>query len=61
VLFLRAVAALSLAKGLYHWAMICGFGAGAGGGFEAQSSPWQIALIVGYVFIAFEATREQPE
>jgi hypothetical protein len=117
VLFLRAVAALSLAKGLYHWAAICGFGAASGGGFEAQSSPWQIAtvffavidlvaavglwlgapwgviiwlassvtmivvhallpqiygfqpaiivgeiaLIVGYVFIAFEATRAQPE
>jgi hypothetical protein len=97
--------------------MICGFGAGAGAGFEARSSAWQIAtvffavidlvaavglwlgapwgviiwlassvtmivvhallpqiyglqpviivgeiaLIVGYVFIAFEATREQPE
>ena len=116
-LFLRAVAVISLAKGLYHWAVICGFGAESGGGFEAQSSPWQmatvffaiidlvaavglwlgapwgviiwlassvtmivvhallpqiygfqpviivgeIALIVGYVFIAFEATREQAE
>ena len=116
-LFLRAVAVLSLAKGLYHWAVICGFGAELGGGFEAQSSPWQmatvffaiidlvaavglwlgapwgviiwlassvtmivvhallpqiygfqpviivgeIALIVGYVFIAFEAAREQAD
>ena len=115
-LFLRAVAVLSLAKGLYHWAVICGFGAAPGGGFEAKSSPWQmatvffaiidlvaavglwlgaswgviiwlassvtmivvhallpqiygfqpviivgeIALIIGYVFIAFEAAREQP-
>jgi len=115
-LFLRAVAVLSLAKGLYHWAVICGFGAAPGGGFEAKSSPWQmatvffaiidlvaavglwlgaswgviiwlassvtmivvhallpqiygfqpviivgeIALIIGYAFIAFEAAREQP-
>lgn len=115
-LFLRAVAILSLAKGLYHWAVICSFGAAPGGGFEAKSSPWQmatvffavidlvaavglwigaswgviiwlassvtmivvhtllpqiygfqpviivgeIALIIGYVFIAFEAAREQP-
>jgi hypothetical protein len=115
-LFLRAVAVLSLAKGLFHWAVICSFGAAPGGGFEAKSSPWQmatvffavidlvaavglwlgaswgviiwlassvsmivvhtlfpqiygfqpmivvgeIALIVGYVFIAVEAAREQP-
>jgi hypothetical protein len=116
ILFLRAVAVLLLAKGLYHWAVICGFGTAPGGGFEAKSSPWQmatvffaiidlvaavglwlgaswgviiwlassvtmivvhallpqiygfqpviivgeIALIIGYVFIAFEAAREQP-
>jgi len=116
-LFLRAVAVLSLAKGLYHWAVICGFGAAPGSGFAAKSAPWQmatvffaiidlvaavglwigaswgviiwlassvtmivvhallsqiygfqpviivaeIALIVGYVFIALEAAREQPE
>ncbi|MEZ5888860.1 MAG: DUF6163 family protein [Xanthobacteraceae bacterium] len=115
ILFLRAVAVLSLAKGLYHWAVICGFGA-ASGGFAAKNSPWQmatvffaiidlvaavglwlgaswgviiwlassvtmivvhvllpqiygfqpmiivgeIALIIGYVFIAFAAAREQP-
>lgn len=45
VLFLRAVAVTSLAKGLYHWAAICGFAQGAGGGFEAQSSSWQIATV----------------
>lgn len=44
-LFLRAVAVLSLAKGLYHWAVICGFGAAPGGGFEAKSSPWQMATV----------------
>lgn len=117
VLFIRAIAALSMVKGLYHWAVICGFGAPSGVGFEAQSSSWQIAtvffavidlvaavglwlgapwgiiiwlassatmivvhvllpqiygfqpliivaeiaLIGGYVFIAYKAAREQPE
>jgi Family of unknown function (DUF6163) len=107
----------SLLKGLYHWAVICGFGAAPGGAFETQNSPWQmatvffaiidlvaavglwigaswgviiwlassvtmvvvhlllpqiygfqpviivweIALIVGYVFVALGAAREQPE
>jgi hypothetical protein len=111
VLFVRVVAGLSLAKGLYHWAAICG------GGFEAHSwswqtatvffaiidlvagvglwlsAPWgatiwlassvtmivvhvflpqiygfqpliiaaQVALIAGYVYISFEAAREQSE
>ena len=117
VLFIRAIAALSMVKGLYHWAVICGFGAPSGVGFEAQSSSWkiatvffavidlvaavglwlgapwgiiiwlassatmivvhvllpqiygfqpviivaEIALIGGYVFIAYKAAREQPE
>jgi len=43
--FLRAVAVLSLVKGLYHWAVICGFGAAPGGGFEAQNPPWQMATV----------------
>jgi Family of unknown function (DUF6163) len=116
VLFIRAVAALSMLKGLYHWAVICGFGAVSGAGFDAQSLSWQmatvffavidivaavglwlsapwgiiiwlassatmivvhvllpqiygfqplivvgeVALIGGYVFIAYKATREQP-
>ena len=38
VLFLRVMAALSLLKGLYHWAQVCGIGAGADGGFEAHTA-----------------------
>jgi hypothetical protein len=45
VLFLRIMAALSLFKGLYHWAVVCGFAEGAPGGFEAQSLPWQTATV----------------
>jgi hypothetical protein len=117
VLFIRVAAGLSLLKGLYHWAAICGFGMGAGGGFETRSwswqtatvffaiidlvagvglwlgAPWgatiwltssvtmivvhvflpqiygfqplivvaQVALIAGYVYLSFEAAREQSE
>lgn len=43
--FLRAVAVLSLVKGLYHWAVICGFGATPGDGFETQNPPWQMATV----------------
>lgn len=45
VLFLRAMAALSMLKGLYHWMVVCGIGDGDGGGFEAQSLPWQTATV----------------
>ena len=44
VLFVRGLAGLSLLKGLYHWAAICGFGAG-GGGFEVHSWSWQTATV----------------
>ena len=30
VLFLRAMAAVSLIKGLYHWGAVCGIGARSG-------------------------------
>jgi uncharacterized RDD family membrane protein YckC len=50
VLFLRVMAALSLLKGLYHWAQVCGIGAGADGGFEAHTLPWQTATIFFAVF-----------
>jgi hypothetical protein len=42
--FLRAMAVLSIAKGLYHWAVVCGF-AGPEEGFEAQTIPWQTATV----------------
>ena len=44
VLFLRVMAVLSLAKGLYHWAVVCGI-AGSAEGFEYQAIPWQTATV----------------
>ena len=44
VLFLRVMAVLSMAKGLYHWAVVCGI-VGLEGGFEAQPLPWQTATV----------------
>jgi Family of unknown function (DUF6163) len=45
VLFLRTVAGLSMLKGLYHWAVVCGLGDSSGDGFEVQSLPWQTATV----------------
>ncbi|MDR3423151.1 MAG: DUF6163 family protein [Xanthobacteraceae bacterium] len=45
ILFLRIMAAASLVKGLYHWAAVCGIGAGAAGGFEAHTVAWQTATV----------------
>jgi len=44
VLFLRVMAGLSMVKGLYHWAVVCGM-TGLDGGFEAQPLPWQTATV----------------
>ena len=44
VLFLRIMAGLSMAKGLYHWAVVCGM-VPIDGGFEAQPLPWQTATV----------------
>jgi hypothetical protein len=44
VMFLRVMAVLSMAKGLYHWAVVCGM-TGLEGGFEAQPLPWQTATV----------------
>ncbi len=44
VIFLRVMAALSMMKGLYHWAVVCGM-TGLEGGFEAQPLPWQTATV----------------
>jgi hypothetical protein len=44
VIFLRAMAAMSMAKGLYHWAVVCGI-AGPADGFEYQPTPWQTATV----------------
>ena len=45
VVFLRIMAVLSLIKGLYHWAAVCGVGAPADGGFEAHALAWQAATV----------------
>ncbi|HEY7661513.1 MAG TPA: DUF6163 family protein [Xanthobacteraceae bacterium] len=45
VLFLRVMAGLSLAKGLYHWAIICGIGAPFPSGFDSYSTPFQVATV----------------
>ena len=45
VLFLRIMAGVSLVKGLYHWAQVCGIGAAADGGFESHSVAWQTATV----------------
>ena len=45
VLFLRVMAVLSLAKGLYHWAQITGFVGTDDTAFESQSMAWQAATI----------------
>jgi predicted ABC-type exoprotein transport system permease subunit len=43
--FLRAMATISLFKGLYHWAVICGIGAPLTSGFDAYSTPYQVATV----------------
>lgn len=45
VIFLRVMAGLSLIKGLYHWAVVCGIVGSADGGFEALSTPVQTATV----------------
>jgi hypothetical protein len=45
VLFLRVMAAVSLVKGLYHWAQICSIGVPANQGFEMQSMAWRSVTV----------------
>jgi len=45
VLFLRAMAAVSMLKGLYHWAQVCGIGVGEAQPFEYHSIAWQTATV----------------
>jgi len=45
VLFLRVMAVMSLIKGLYHWAQVCGIGAPADDGFEAHTIAWQTSTV----------------
>ncbi|MBR0695898.1 DUF6163 family protein [Bradyrhizobium lablabi] len=45
VIFLRIMAVVSIAKGLYHWAQVTGFVGGEEEAFENQSMAWQTATI----------------
>jgi len=45
VWFLRAMAVLSMAKGLYHWSLVLGIGEGPDTTFTTQSLPWQSATV----------------
>src|SRR5688572_7808250 len=45
VIFLRVMAGLSLAKGMYHWAQVLGIGVGEADHFELQSLSWQTATV----------------
>lgn len=45
ILFLRAMAAISMLKGLYHWAQVCGIGVDEAQSFEYRSIAWQTATV----------------
>ena len=45
VLFLRVMAGVSLIKGLFHWAQICGIGSAPNEGFETHTIAWQSATV----------------
>jgi len=45
VFFLRIMAVIAIAKGLYHWAQVTGFVGGEEDAFENQSMAWQTATI----------------
>jgi hypothetical protein len=45
VVFLRAMAVVSLLKGIYHWGVVCGIHAPAPSGFDAYPTPYQAATV----------------
>jgi hypothetical protein len=45
VFFLRIMAIVSVAKGLYHWAQVTGFVGGEEDAFENQSLAWQTSTV----------------
>ena len=45
VLFLRIMAIIAVAKGLYHWAQVTGFIGGEEEAFENQPMAWQAATV----------------
>ncbi|MBI3434869.1 MAG: hypothetical protein HY056_07300 [Proteobacteria bacterium] len=48
--FLRVMAVGSMAKGLYHWAVLSGLWTTGDGGFEVQSLSWQTATVFFAIF-----------
>ena len=51
VIYLRVMATVSLVKGLYHWAIVCGFDAPIPHvGFEGYPMPYQAATVFFAVF-----------
>jgi hypothetical protein len=45
VVFLRAMAVVSMLKGLYHWSRVCGIGVDADEVFQYHSIAWQAATV----------------
>lgn len=45
VFFLRVMAVVAMAKGLYHWAQVTGFVGGEEEAFENQAMAWQTATV----------------
>lgn len=45
IIYVRMLAVISLAKGLYHWARVCGIGDGPDSTFEAASVAWKAATM----------------
>lgn len=45
VFFLRIMAVVSIAKGLYHWAQVTGFIGGDDEAFEIQTLAWQTSTV----------------
>src|SRR3954464_3950924 len=45
VLFLRIMAVISMAQGLYHWAQVTGFVGTEDEAFEVQTMAWQTATV----------------
>lgn len=45
IVFVRVLAVVSMAKGLYHWALVCGIGDTDGSAFELAPVSWRAATI----------------
>jgi uncharacterized protein DUF6163 len=45
ILYVRALAGISMLKGLYHWALVCGIGDHADSTFELAPMSWKAATI----------------